>query len=192
MEQSRKEIIAWVGSNILPHEADLRVRLRRMSVSEQEISDIIHDAYVSISQMKHVDHIRNGRAYLFRTAKSILLQQVRRQRIVRIEALTEMDALSLQDDDPSPEREVSARQELARVRTLIAGLPSPCREIFELRRIQGVPQREIAQRLGIKEHTVEAQATRGLKLLLRAIAEEPTAQAPRPKTLECYDEKLKK
>jgi len=161
------------------------MRLRRMSVSEQEIGDIVQDAYVSISQLGSVSHIRNGRAYLFRTAQSILLQQLRRQQIVRIEALTEMQSLFLEAEIPSPEREVSARQELARIRKLIEALPSPCREIFELRRIQGVPQREIAERLGIKEHTVEAQAVRGLKLLLKAIAgEEGVAKTGQPNDVE--------
>jgi RNA polymerase sigma-70 factor (ECF subfamily) len=177
---SRNEIVAWVGSNIVPHEADLRARLRRMSVSEQEIGDIVQDAYVRISQLASIAHIRDGRAYLFHTARTVLLQQVRRRRIVRIEALTEMEALTLEDDDPSPERCASARQELDRVRALIALLPDRCRKIFELRRIHGLPQREIAEQLGLPEHTVEAQATRGLKLLLKAIAEgEPETGARR-------------
>jgi RNA polymerase sigma factor (sigma-70 family) len=171
LAQGRNEIIAWVGSNIVPHEADLRSRLRRMSVSEHEIGDIVQDAYVKISQLASIDHIRDGRAYLFQTARTVLLQKVRRERIVRIEALTEVEALGLQDDDPGPERRASARQELERVQSLISALPDRCREIFELRRIQGVPQREIARLMDLPEHTIEAQATRGLKLLLKAIAE---------------------
>jgi RNA polymerase sigma factor (sigma-70 family) len=182
LAQNRNEIIAWVGSNIVPHEADLRSRLRRMSVSEHEIGDIVQDAYVRISQLASVDHIRNGRAYLFQTARTVLLQKVRRERIVRIDALTEMETLGLQDDDPGPERRASARQELERVRALISALPDRCREIFELRRIQGMPQREIATLLNLPEHTIEAQATRGLKLLLKAIAEGDADDAPPQKS----------
>lgn len=175
LRQHRREIVAWVGSNIVPHEADLRARLRRMAVPEAEISDIVQDAYLSISRLDSVAHIRSGRAYFFTTARMVLLQRIRRERIVRIDSLSEMDALTLVDDDPGPERHVGARQELARVRSLIEALPDRCREIFELRRIQGVPQREIAARLGIAEHTVEAQAIRGLKLILRALASEANA-----------------
>ena len=170
MSQSRQEIVAWVGSNIIPHEADLRARLRRMAVPEEEVSEIVQDAYVRIAQLGSVNHIQNGRAYFFTTARSVLLQRVRRSRIVRIGAMTEMEALTLADDDPGPERRVSARMELERIRRLIDALPEPCRQIFELRRVQNVPQREIAERLGIDEHKVEAQARRGLTLILRAIA----------------------
>jgi len=170
LKQSRREIVAWVGSNVVPHEADLRARLRRMAVPEGEIGDIVQDAYLRIAQLGSVAHIRSGRAYFFTAARAALLQRIRRERIVRIDSLTELEALTLADDGPGPERQVSARQELARVRGLIDALPDRCREIFVLRRIQGVPQREIAGRLGLSEHVIEQQATRGLKLILKALA----------------------
>lgn len=172
LRQSRREIVTWVGSNIVPHEGDLRARLRRMSVPEDEISDIVQDAYVKIAKLDSVEHIRSGRSYFFTTARTMLLDRIRRERIVRIDSMTEIEALRLADDDPGPERRVSARIELERVRRLIDALPDRCREIFELRRVQGVPQREIAERLGVAEHIVEAQAVRGLKLILKALARE--------------------
>jgi RNA polymerase sigma factor (sigma-70 family) len=129
---------------VVPHEADLRARLRRMAVPVQKISDIVQDAYLRISKLDSVAHIQSGRAYFFTTARMALLEHIRRDKIVRIDSMTEMEALSLADEAPGPERQVSARQELARVRALITALPDRCREIFELRRIQGVPQREIA------------------------------------------------
>lgn len=177
MRQCRSEIVAWVGSNVVPHEADLRARLRRMAVPEQEISDIVQDAYVRIARLDSIAHIQSGRAYFFTTARTSLLQRIRHDRIVRIDSMTEMEALTIADEEPGPERQVSARRELARVRALIDALPERCREIFELRRIQGVPQREIAERLGIPEHTVEAQAIRGLKLILKALAGEDGADS---------------
>ena len=192
MTQPRAEIVAWVGSNIVPHEPDLRARLRRMAVPEAEIGDIVQDAYLAISRLDSVAHIRSGRAYFFTTARSALLQRVRRERIVRIESLSEADALVIADDDPGPERHASARQELERVRGLIAALPLPCREIFELRRIQGVPQREIAARLGIPEHTVEAQAVRGLKLILRALADQESHSGSRGRDRQSAADQLER
>jgi len=172
LKQSRREIVAWVGSNVIPHEADLRTRLRRMAVPEGEISDIVQDAYLRIAQLDSVAHIRSGRAYFFTAARAAFIQRVRRERIVRIDSLTETGALDFADDSPGPERQAGARLELARVKSLIEALPDRCREIFVLRRIQGVPQREIAERLGLSEHVVEQQAMRGLKLILKALAGE--------------------
>jgi RNA polymerase sigma-70 factor (ECF subfamily) len=92
--------------------------------------------------------------------------------------------LYLADDDPGPERRTGAKLELERVRALIDSLPERCRQIFELRRIQGVPQREIAEMLGLPEHTIEAQATRGLKLILKALAGETSGSASDTKSKE--------
>lgn len=165
--QSRWEIVTWVGSNIVPHEGTLRSYLRQMAVPECEVNDIIQDAYVRISALNSVAHIRSGRAYLFTTARHVMLDRVRRERIVPIDSIADMDVLLVASEDPGPERRVSARLELERVRRLIDGLPDLCRKVFELRRIEGISQREIATQLGLPEHTVEAQAHRGLKLILK-------------------------
>jgi RNA polymerase sigma factor (sigma-70 family) len=178
LTQTRHEILAWVAGNVLPHEADLRARLRRMVTSSDQIDDIVQESYLNLARLKSVAHIRNGRAYLFTTARSILLQHIRRERLVRFDSLTDLQLLTIEDEAPGPERDAGARQELDRVARLIAGLPDRCREIFELRRVQGVSQREIAARLNLPEHTVEQQAVRGLKLIMRAIAEEDGEEMP--------------
>jgi len=175
--QSRAEIIAWVAGNVIPHEAALRARLRRMVVAGEEIDDIVQETYLNIARLKSVEHIRDGRGYLFTAARMVMLQRIRRNRIVRIDHLTDTQALALEDDAPGPERHVAARRELARVRRMIDDLPPRCREIFELRRVEGVSQREIAERLDLPEHTIEQQAIRGLKLILKAITNEDRASA---------------
>lgn len=172
MAQDRDETLAWVARHVVPHEAALRARLLRVVSSVDQVDDIVQDAYLSLSRLESVAHIRNGRAYLFATARNLLLQKLRRERLVRIDSLTELHLLTLEDDAPDPERDVGARRELDRVRRLIAALPDRCREIFEMRRVQGLPQREIAARLGLPEHTIEQQAMRGLKMILKAIAHE--------------------
>lgn len=172
MAEDRGKIRAWVSSNIVPHEAELRAWLRGMSLSEDEISDAVQDAYVSISRLASVAHIRNGKSYFFQTAKMAVLQKIRRARIVPIEQLSELNSLHMVDDYPAPDRQMSARQDLERIQRLIADLPDRCRQIFVLRRIHGMSQREISRQLGLPEHTVEAQAVRGLKLISKAIARE--------------------
>lgn len=175
MAQARSEVIAWVGSNIIPHEGHLRTWLRGLSISEDEIDEVVQDSYVLLARMDSIAHIRNGRNYLFQTAKSVVLMKLRRDRVVPIDRLVEIEALSVADMSPTADQRASARQELDRVRRLIAALPDRCREIFQLRRIDGVSQREIAARMGVSEHVVEQQATRGLKLILKAIAGEDAA-----------------
>lgn len=178
LQQSRAEIIAFVGAQILPHEADVRAWLRRSGSLASDIDDVIQEAYCRLAGLGSVAHIANGRAYFFRTARNIAIEKIRHARIVRIDCVTEIDALNVVDDEPSPERVVAGRRELGRVQQLIEELPERCRQIFTLRRIHGLSQKEIAARLGVTENVVETQSARGLRLILRALSEASTQDQP--------------
>lgn len=179
MTQDRQKIVAWVSSNILPHERDVRAWLRRHGVAADRVDDVVQEAYCRIAALETVDNIANGRAYLFCTVKNLMLEDIRRARIVRIETVAEIELWNIVDDGPSPERVAAGRLELQRVEALISALPERCRRIFELRRKMSVPQREIAKMLGVSENTVEAQSARGLKLVLKALADEVTEKGPK-------------
>jgi RNA polymerase sigma-70 factor (ECF subfamily) len=47
----------------------------------------------------------------------------------------------------------------------IQSLPTRCRQVLTLRKIYGLPQKEVAAQLGISENTVEAQGVIGLRKL---------------------------
>jgi RNA polymerase sigma-70 factor (ECF subfamily) len=58
---------------------------------------------------------------------------------------------------------VSRWQEIELLTAAIEALPERCRAVFLLRQFENLPQREIAVRLGIAEHTVESQLTKALR-----------------------------
>ena len=154
---------------MLPHEAAVRAWLRRWTGRPQDIDDIVQEAYARLAALDSVAHIGSGRAYLFQTTRNIVLEQVRRSKIIRIDNVTDMGALSIVDEAPPLDRVVAGARELQRVEQLINRLPIKCRRVFVLRRIHGVPQREIAGMFGISESAVEKLAMRGLKLILKAL-----------------------
>ena len=63
MDDDRRRVVAWVGRDILPHEADVRAWLKRSMVPVNEIEDIVQDAYCRLAGMTEVGHIANPRAY---------------------------------------------------------------------------------------------------------------------------------
>ena len=172
MSEARARIVAWLGREILPHEAAVRAWLRRSFATAGDVDDIIQETYCRLAALTHIEHIAEPRGYFFQAARSVALEQIRRARVVRIETVSEIEALDLALEDPSAERIVSGRRELERVRTLIAALPERCRRIFEMRKIEGVSQREIARRLGVSENIVENEAVRGLRAILAAMTEQ--------------------
>ncbi|WP_427789060.1 RNA polymerase sigma factor [Brevundimonas diminuta] len=166
------ERAAWLGQHVFPHEAQLRNWLSRRTLSGFEVDDVIQETYAVLAGLERVDHIRNPRTYMFEVAKSIVLQALRRSRVVTFDALAEMaDGMSLPNAEPSPERIVADRQELGRVAALIAGLPPKCREVFTLRKVQGLSQKEVAGRLGISENTVEKHVGKALLILTAKVGD---------------------
>ena len=175
MVEGRARVVAWLAREILPHEAVVRAWLRRSLAAAGDADDVIQEAYCRLAGLASIDHIENPRAYFFQTARSVALEQLRRARVVRIDTVAEIDALNVELDEPSPERIAGGRRELALVIRLIAVLPERCRRIFEMRKIEGLPQREIARRMGVTENVVENESVRGLRMILAALAETETA-----------------
>lgn len=169
-ESGHLRVMHWVAREVLVHEPSLRSWLRR-AVGPDEIEDIIQESYCRIANMREISHINNGRAYLFTTAKMIIIERVRRSRVVNIETVAELDKLQLYCEERSPEDIAVARDYLNNVTRLMEQLPERCRKIFLLRKVEGLSQREVAMQLGVTEHIVENDVAKGLSLILKAIAD---------------------
>lgn len=165
-----EDVVEWVTSNFLPFEAELRVMLRRVCASPAEVDDVIQETYYKVLQMASMDHVREPRGFLVRISKNIVIDRMRRDAIVSIEAMANLEALEIADSAPSPERVALARAELRWVIGLIANLPDRCKEVFRARRIYGLSQIETAETLGISEGIVEKETMRGMALISDMIA----------------------
>ncbi len=159
----------WLAANILPHEPSLRAWLKRRPVHGLDADDVIQETYALLAGLQSVDHITSPRAYAFHTARSVILRHLRRAKIVQFDALGELELQTVSADEPSPERQTSAREDLRRVAAVIARLPAKCRHAFLLRKLEGLPQREVALRMGISESTVEKHIGRALRTLMDAV-----------------------
>ncbi|WP_430446745.1 RNA polymerase sigma factor [Sphingorhabdus contaminans] len=168
MKPVTRERAIWLGQHILPHEAALRAWLSRKTVQSLDVDDIVQECYAILASLESVAHVSNPRAYLFRTAYSLILQHVRRSNVVSIQAIEDLQHFEARWDAPSPEDEVSSRRELQRLVDFLETLPARCREAFQLRRIEGMSQREIAQHMGLSENTVEKHIGKALRALAQA------------------------
>jgi len=158
----------WLAACILPHERALRDWLARFAfLSEDQIDDLVQETYAVLANRAEVASIRAPRAYAFQVAKSILLQELRRSRVVAIGSVADLEALDLAADMPSPEQHAIGRDELNRVARAIAAMPRQTRRAFQLRRVEGLSQRDVAAALGLSESTVEKHIVRGIKLLMQ-------------------------
>lgn len=172
MDDQRSRIATWVAREILPHESDARRWAQRRWGALVDVDDVIQEVYCRISALDSIDHIDNGRAYLFRSLQAVVLDGLRRAKVANTRTMTEIDWFDVVDDSPSVDRRVEAIEELGRVNQLLSELSQTCRRVIELRRIHGLSQRETAQRLGVTENVVENHVARGIRRVLQALAEE--------------------
>lgn len=165
------QAIDWLASHLLPFEAELRQSLRRVCASPAEIDDIVQDVYCKVISLSSLDHIRDPKGYLIRTARNLVTDRMRREAIVRIEAMANLEDLDTPDESPSPEQVALARAELKWIMGLIASLPARCKSVVIARRIEGLSQRETAAALGLTEGLVEKEMARAMQLISVRIAD---------------------
>jgi len=159
----------WFRREILPHEAALVRFLARKCARAAEVRDVRHDIYVRVLEAAERERPAAPKAFLFSVARHLLIDRARRDRIVSIDLLEDLDVLNVLIDEVSPERRATGRQQVQRLSTLFDRLPLRCREVVWMRRVEDVPQKEIARRLGIAEATVEKHLVRGIQLLADAL-----------------------
>jgi RNA polymerase sigma factor (sigma-70 family) len=156
----------WLARNVLPHESAIRARLRGRYMAHLDIDDIIQEMYTRILSVPSLETIRHPRQYAIQTAKSIIIDQIRRSRVVTIALAGNLEQLDFPDPEVSVERHLEFQDEIQEVANALAMLPKRPRETLILRRIEKLSAKETARRLNISERTVEDHMTRALCLLM--------------------------
>jgi RNA polymerase sigma factor (sigma-70 family) len=159
----------WFAEKILSHEVSLTRYLHRVWPNMSEISDLRQDIYVRVYESARVSLPTSPPAFLFTTARNLMTDHIRRRRVVSFEATSDETVFDALVDEMSPERHVGASQELQSLALAFDSLSDKCRHIVWLRRIEGLSQRQTAERLGLREVAVESQLARGMRSLARAV-----------------------
>lgn len=155
------EITRWFAEEVQPHAPMLRAWLRAGFDARVDTDDIVQESLMRVVQARREGRVRAPKAFLFATARNLALDRLRRHELARTESMGEMADLDVLDEDADVPETVARHQELALLTQAIQSLPTRCRQVFTLRKLYGLSQREIARRLGISESTVENQITIG-------------------------------
>ena len=163
MSSRPTELSRWFAAEVQPHEAALRAWLRVRFPSVGDGDDVVQESYLRLVKAHETGPIRAAKSFLFMTARNLALNYLRHQRYERAEALRETESTSVLDESASIPETVARAQETESLKKAIQSLPERCREVFTLRRIHGLSQKEVAAQLGISEKTVEAQSVIALR-----------------------------
>jgi RNA polymerase sigma factor (sigma-70 family) len=162
MPPLNSEQARWFAEEVQPHESSLRAYLRR-SLQAADVDDLVQESYVKVLREHERGEVRSTKSFLFTVARNAVRDLLRSRGVARAEYITENEPLPVLEEGPGVVDLVSRRQELAMLSEAIRELPERCRQVFLLRKIQGLSQREIAARLDITENTVETLVAKGAR-----------------------------
>ena len=139
--------------------------LRRKLGCSHQAADLAHDTFLRLLTRRDalaLDELREPRAYLTTVAKGLVSNHYRRQKL----ELAWAEALASMPEPLAPAPEVRAMllETLIEVDRLLGTLPGPVREAFLLSQLDGLPQAEIAARLGVSVPSVKRYVARALAL----------------------------
>lgn len=155
----------WFAHEILVHERALVRFVTRVWPNTSEVDDLCQETYIRVYESAAKAIPLAPRGFLFATARHLMADRIRRDRIVSIEMKGDLESLNVLIDEVSPERRLTARQELWRLAQAFGGLPTKYRELVWMIKVDGLSHKEAALRLGASAKAVERRLARAIRLL---------------------------
>jgi RNA polymerase sigma factor (sigma-70 family) len=162
MAMTRSALDAWFAREVLPLEAVLMQFLSRNWRNAGDLADLRQDVYVRVYEAAKKEVPASAKSFVLSVARNVMVDRIRHERIIPIEAVTDLEALDAASDEPSPERNIIAREELRRLQLAINHLPPRCRQVVIKKRVEGLSRKEIAAQMGIAPDTVSTYLTEGM------------------------------
>jgi RNA polymerase sigma-70 factor (ECF subfamily) len=136
---------------------------------EDEARGVVQEAFVKLWEIRSNLHLKSNLGnFLFTLVKNSCLNILKRRQIIlkhheiiRAKELHyQYESLKRIGDDFLEFNELKDKIDLA-----VKKLPEHCRVVFEMSRNEELKNREIADKLGVTQKTVEAHLTKALKIL---------------------------
>lgn len=162
----KETLDSWFVSDVLSLEGALTRFLWRRMRREDDVADLRQEIYARVYEAAAKQgRPVNVQAFILTAARNLMIDRARRQRVVSMDYVADLESIEIRDDLLATDRQMTARLELRRLQAALAELPPRCREVVQLRKIEQLPQREVARRMGITEDTVERQLSKGVRIL---------------------------
>jgi RNA polymerase sigma-70 factor (family 1) len=138
-------------------------KVRSQAVTEE----IVQDLFTTLWDKRASLSINNVHAFIFTCIKNKSINYIESQ-LVRKKYWNYYKVFIPQQEE-STRREVEFNELMEAVETCVETLPEKSRSVFRLSRLEGIPNREIAERLNLSEKAIEYHLTKSLKIMRLAL-----------------------
>jgi len=124
------------------------------------IMDVLQDTWIIIFNNIHK---YEEKGFFYAWAKKIMLREIIRMSKKEKDKVLFLNSIGRKKCQIQPE--IERKLELQEVMILVEQIPSPAKEVFKMYVVDGIPHKEIAQFMGIKESTSRVHLTNARKKL---------------------------
>lgn len=154
--------MASVTAAFVENSLFLKKFLARYFVNSQDIEDVAQETYLRAFAAEQKKYIEQPKAFLFRIAKNVALNELKRKSHQITDFIEDVSASVVLHTAASAEEEAEAQELLGLYCEAVASLPEKSRHVFLLRKVHGLAQKEIATRMSLSVSSVEKYLRQGV------------------------------
>lgn len=137
--------------------------------NNEDANDLAQEAFLRMHKFQQSRQLSNARAFLFKTANNLVVDQMRRAKVhdkyLSFEMLPEQSDEENDKFAPSAERTALAERELDQIYKVVDKMPEKVRRAFLMHRAKDLSYSEIADEMGVSTSMVEKYIIQALKIL---------------------------
>ena len=162
---SNVEQARWFADEVQAHESSLRLYLRGSFPAVRDVDDVVQESFLRVWKARAEQPVHSAKAFLYRIARNVALDLVRRRRVAPLDPVGELAELGVMDERPGVLDALGTNERIAMLTEALDALPTRCREAVILCKLQGKSYREAALALGVSEKTIGEHVYRGTQRL---------------------------
>ena len=163
---------------VQPNLDDAFALARWLTGNRADAEDVVQEACLRAYRAIGTFAGGNARAWVLTIVRHTAYTWLRRNRSASLVMVDDLEAVERAHTDPgdreksTPESELIAKADAARLETAIADLPAPFKETLVLRDVQGLDYREIAQITEVPIGTVMSRLARARRRLVTRLTKD--------------------
>jgi RNA polymerase sigma factor (sigma-70 family) len=163
---------------VVPHLDDAFALARWLTGNRADAEDVVQEACLRAYRAIATFAGGNARAWVLTIVRHTAYTWLRRNRSASLVMVDDLEAVERAHADPAdrekatPETELIAKVDAARLESAIAELPAPFKETLVLRDVQGLDYREIAEITEVPIGTVMSRLARARRRLAGRITKD--------------------
>lgn len=161
--QYMEKTLTWCGINLEWAYSDLLGFIRYKVTCPHLAKDILHDALIRYTVSNSVHLHKEPHAYIRTIASNLIVNEYHAgQRFVSLDVESGLNREWIDTPTLSTENLVDIKQRLEYIQKILDNLPTRCRQVFWLYRVEGYTHSQIAEKLAISKNMVERHVMRAI------------------------------